>query len=219
MAELFGHVRETNYGRVFDVRAEVVPTNLAYTNLGLQAHTDNPCRDPVPTLQLLACLENSVAGGELVVVDGLKAVAILQRFEPRSVELLARHCARFEYAGVSGVRLRAKRPMIELGPDAALLAVCFNNRSMAALTDVPYDSVLAFYAAYRQLAEIFEDPPTKSSSGWPPAELFIVDSTRVLHSRRAFSGTDALAARLLREQVRAPAHARGSRRAARGSAG
>ena len=58
VAELFGYVRETNYGRWFEVRAEVNPNNLAYTNLGLQAHTDNPYRDPVPTLQLLACLEN-----------------------------------------------------------------------------------------------------------------------------------------------------------------
>src|SRR5215211_5442825 len=70
VAETFGYVRETNYGRWFEVRAEVNPSNLAYTNLGLQAHTDNPYRDPVPTLQLLACLENSVDGGESLVVDG-----------------------------------------------------------------------------------------------------------------------------------------------------
>ena len=30
--------------------------------LGLQAHTDNPYRDPVPTLQILYCLENSAQG-------------------------------------------------------------------------------------------------------------------------------------------------------------
>ena len=64
VAELFGYVRETNYGRWFEVRAEVNPSNLAYTNLGLQAHTDNPYRDPVPTMQILACLENTVEGGE-----------------------------------------------------------------------------------------------------------------------------------------------------------
>ncbi len=60
VAQLFGYVRETNYGRWFDVRAKVDPDNLAYTNLGLQAHTDNPYRDPAPSLQLLACLENTV---------------------------------------------------------------------------------------------------------------------------------------------------------------
>mgnify|MGYP000876626859 CR=1 FL=1 len=78
VAELFGYVRETNYGRWFEVRAEVNPNNLAYTNLGLQAHTDNPYRDPVPTLQILACLENSVDGGDSIVVDGFKVVERLK---------------------------------------------------------------------------------------------------------------------------------------------
>ncbi len=79
VAELFGYVRETNYGRWFDVRATVDPNNLAYTNLGLQAHTDNPYRDPVPTLQLLACLENTVEGGESTVVDGFMAATKLRQ--------------------------------------------------------------------------------------------------------------------------------------------
>ncbi len=62
VVDLFGYVRETNYGRHFEVRTEVNPTNLAYTGLGLQAHTDNPYRDPVPTIQVLYCLESSAAG-------------------------------------------------------------------------------------------------------------------------------------------------------------
>ena len=59
VAELFGHVRETNYGRLFDVRSVVNPSNLAYTGLGSVVHTDNPYRDPTPTLQLLHCLSSS----------------------------------------------------------------------------------------------------------------------------------------------------------------
>ena len=62
VVDLFGYVRETNYGRHFEVRTEVNPTNLAFSSLGLQAHTDNPYRDPVPTLQVLYCLENSAGG-------------------------------------------------------------------------------------------------------------------------------------------------------------
>ena len=59
VVDLFGYVRETNYGRLFEVRTEINPTNLAFTGLGLQAHTDNPYRDPQPTLQVLYCLESS----------------------------------------------------------------------------------------------------------------------------------------------------------------
>lgn len=189
IAELFGFVRETNYGRWFDVRAEVNPNNLAYTNLGLQAHTDNPYRDPVPTLQILACLENTVEGGDSVVVDGFRAAQRLRAESPKGFALLTKNCARFEYSGTAGVRLTAKRPIIELGPDGELISIRFNNRSAAAFTDIAYEDMPGFYAAYRHFAEIIEDPAMKVTFKLKPGELFIVDNTRVLHARKAFSGT------------------------------
>jgi gamma-butyrobetaine hydroxylase len=188
-AALFGYVRETNYGRFFDVRAEVNPTNLAYTNLGLQAHSDNPYRDPVPTLQILACLENSVEGGQSLVVDGFTVAERLRREDPEGFALLAGHPARFEYAGSSGVHLSAKRPMLELGPDGELLAVRFNNRSVAPLVDVPYDAMPAYYRAYRRFAQLVEEPALQVAFRLEPGQLFIVDNTRVLHARTAFSGS------------------------------
>lgn len=188
VAELFGYVRETNYGRWFDVRAEVEPNNLAFTNLGLQAHTDNPYRDPAPTLQLLACLENSVAGGASIVVDGFMAAQRLRAAWPRGFDLLATHCARFEYAGSADVALRAKRPILELGADGELIAVRFNNRSAAAFRDIPYDYMADYYAAYRRLAELIEDPALAVRFQLAPGDLFIVDNTRVLHARTAFTG-------------------------------
>ena len=189
VAELFGYIRETNYGRWFDVKAEVNPNNLAYTNLGLQAHTDNPYRDPVPTLQILACIENTVEGGDSVVVDGFKALELLHEEDTALFDVLADHCARFEYAGSRGVRLRSKRPMIELGPDGELLAIRFNNRSAAPLTDVPFEKMDTYYAAYRRLAELIEDPALAVTFKLRPGELFIVDNTRVLHARKAFSSS------------------------------
>jgi len=151
VAALFGYVRETNYGKYFEVRTEVNPTNLAYTGLGLQAHTDNPYRDPVPTLQILYCLENSAEGGENMVVDGFRAAERLREENPRGFDLLSRYCARFEYAGSSGVCLRSRRPMIELAPDGELIGIRFNNRSTSIITDVPFDDMADYYAAYRRL--------------------------------------------------------------------
>jgi [2-(trimethylamino)ethyl]phosphonate dioxygenase len=78
VAASFGFVRETNYGKWFEVRSEVSPTNLAFTNAGLQAHTDNPYRDPVPTMQILYCLENSASGGDSIVVDGFACAQTLR---------------------------------------------------------------------------------------------------------------------------------------------
>lgn len=189
VAGLFGYVRETNYGRWFEVRAEVNPNNLAYTNLGLQAHTDNPYRDPVPTLQLLACLENTVEGGDSIVVDGFRAAERLREENASSFDLLSRFCARFEYAGSAGVRLRARKPMIELAADGELIGIRFNNRSTAPLRDIPFEHMEAYYAAYRRFAELIEDPSMEVTFKLAPGELFIVDNTRVLHARKAFSGS------------------------------
>lgn len=186
---LFGYVRETNYGKLFNVRAEVNPNNLAYSNLGLQAHTDNPYRDPVPTLQVLACIENTVEGGESAVVDGFHVARRLQEENSRWFDLLAKHPARFTYAGSSGVCLEAKRPMIDLGPDGELVGIRFNNRSAAPFTDVPYDDMAEFYAAYRRFAELVDDPEMAVTFRLEAGQLFIVDNTRVLHARTAFSGT------------------------------
>ena len=61
--ELFGYIRETNYGKYFEIRSEIDPINLANTALGLQSHTDNPYRNPTPGLQLFGCLQNDASGG------------------------------------------------------------------------------------------------------------------------------------------------------------
>jgi gamma-butyrobetaine dioxygenase len=189
VAALFGYVRETNYGRWFEVRAEVTPTNLAYTNLGLQAHSDNPYRDPVPTLQILYCLENSVEGGKSCVVDGFRAARRLRDEDARAFDLLTRYCARFDYAGSADVHLAARRPLLELAPDGELIAVRFNNRSAAPVTDVPYEAMADYYAACRRFGEIVDDPAMAVSFRLQPGDSFIVDNTRVLHARRAYTGS------------------------------
>lgn len=188
VVDLFGYVRETNYGRHFEVRTEVNPTNLAYTGLGLQAHTDNPYRDPVPSVQVLYCLESSAAGGENMVVDGFRAARRLREENAEWFDVLTSHCARYEYAGEEGVALRARRPMIELAPDGELKAIRFNNRSFAAITDVPFEAMETYYAAYRRLGEIIDDPAMEVTFRLEPGESFVVDNTRVLHARKAYSG-------------------------------
>jgi gamma-butyrobetaine hydroxylase len=188
IVNLFGYVRETNYGRKFEVRTEINPTNLAYTGLGLQAHTDNPYRDPVPTLQVLACLENSAKGGENMVVDGFACALRLRDENPRGFDLLARHTARFSYSGEAGVRLSSRRPMIELAPDGELVAIRFNSRSVEPLVDVPFDEMEPYYAAYRDLSDIIDDPAMEVTFKLAPGDAFIVDNTRVLHARKGYSG-------------------------------
>ncbi|WP_299351687.1 TauD/TfdA family dioxygenase [uncultured Shimia sp.] len=188
IVDLFGYVRETNYGRHFEVRTEVNPVNLAFTGLGLQAHTDNPYRDPVPSIQVLSCLDNSAAGGENMVVDGFACALRLKAENPEGFDLLAKYTARFSYTGSAGVKLQSRRPMIELDPDGTLRGVRFNSRSIAPLTDIPFDDMQAYYAAYRQLSDIIDDTAMEVIFKLEPGEAFVVDNTRVLHARKGYSG-------------------------------
>ena len=188
IADLFGYVRETNYGKWFEVQSEVNAINLAYTNLGLQAHTDNPYRDPVPTIQILYCLENSVSGGDSTVVDGFNVALRLKNENPDYFNLLSKYCARFEFNGKSGVHLQSRRPIIELTPDGELITIRFNNRSAAPFTDVPYEDMDNYYKAYRAFSNIIDDPSLAVNFKLNPGECFIIDNTRVLHARTAYSG-------------------------------
>ncbi len=179
----------SNYGKHFEVRTEVNPSNLAFTGLALQAHTDNPYRDPVPTLQLLYCLESSAAGGENMLVDGFKAITRLREENEEYFYLLSNYSARFEYKNNKDVHLKSRRPIIELSSNGGLLAICFNNRSMSAVNDVPFDKMENWYYAYRRLGEIIDDPDMEITFRLNLGEAFIVDNTRVLQARKGYSGT------------------------------
>src|SRR5437016_4146772 len=97
-------------GHVSSFDAGWLPTNLAYTGLGLGAHTDNPYREPTPTLQLLHCLASSAEGGENTLVDAFRVAEELPRDH---FELLARTPIQFRYAD-SETELAAEVPVISL---------------------------------------------------------------------------------------------------------
>ncbi len=188
IAKLFGYVRETNYGKWFDVKSKTNAVNLAYTNLGLQAHTDNPYRDPVPTIQILHCLKSSTKGGDSKVVDGFSAALRLKKENKKYFNLLTKYCSRFEFKGKKNVHLKSRFPMIVLSPDKKLTAVHFNNRSIAAIRDVPFHDMLNYYKAYRKFSNIIDDPKMAVTFKLNPGDCFIVDNTRVLHARTPYSG-------------------------------
>ena len=77
---------------------------------GAAGHTDNPYRDPTPTMQILYCLENSAKGGDSIVVDGFRCAEKLHQENPEGFDLLRKYCARFPMKGPAVLRcIRAGR--------------------------------------------------------------------------------------------------------------
>ncbi|MEY9944132.1 phosphonate degradation HD-domain oxygenase [Kitasatospora sp. GAS1066B] len=184
VAGSFGYVRTTNYGELFDVRIEPDPNNLAFTSAEIAPHTDNPYRDPVPTLQLLHCLENSATGGDSGLVDGFRAAALLRAQAPEDFAVLTRTLVPFTFRDRSA-ELHADRPLIDVDPLGRIREVRLNNRSIGRL-QLPATELTAFYSAYRKFAEITLRPALRLDFRLAPGDCLIFDNTRLLHARTAF---------------------------------
>ena len=191
VAGSMGFVRETNYGRLFDVQVEATPANLAFTGLPIAPHTDNPYRDPVPTVQLLHCLASAMQGGDSGLVDGFMAAALLRAENPAAFEILTRTPVTFAYSDAAA-ELRATRPMIGADPRGRIREVRFNNRSMLPLRlgrEGSPETAVAFYTAYRAFAEMVIRPDLMLTFRLGPGDCVVFDNTRILHARTGFAAT------------------------------
>jgi gamma-butyrobetaine dioxygenase len=184
VAEVFGYVRHTNYGRFFDVRSVVDPANLADTSLGLPPHTDNPYREPAPTLQLLHCLQSTASGGDNVLVDAWRIAAEVRTQLPEGFALLTSAPVTFAYADGTA-DLHHAAPMIDLDPSGAVRGVRCNSRSMQP-PSLPADAVNTWYDAFVLFSQLMADPRFQVRLHLEPGDLFIVDNRRVLHGRTAY---------------------------------
>ncbi len=180
-----GYVPETNYGRVFDVRAVPQPENLAYSDLGLGLHTDNPYREPVPGFQALHTLVAAPDGGDSLFADGF---AVAEHLRDTHSEAFATLCSTplpFSYQA-PGVDLYAERPLIELNCTGIVAAVTYNNRAVRPV-HLPATQCPAFYAAYRIFAALLREPRLQMTTRLKDGDLAVFDNRRILHGRTGFA--------------------------------
>jgi len=182
---LVGRVAETNYGLVFDVRAVAQPENLAFSDLGLGLHTDNPYREPVPGFQALHMLIAAPDGGENLFADGLALAAHLRHHDPDAFARLTSTAVPFRYQS-QDADLYAERPLIQLSCDGAVTGVHYNNRSIAPLR-LSLDDTQAFYRAYRKFALLLRDPAFQLKFRLRSGDLVVFDNQRILHGRTPFA--------------------------------
>ena len=209
----FGYVRETNDGRVFDVRTGGGPIDGRPAVL---LHTDNPYRQPVPSLRLLHCTTadpadpapaaaargtggggiatggiatggiaaiGGGAGGETVVVDGFCAADVLRAERPEAFAQLATWPVRWRYAD-DHVDLVAEAPVVELGPGGAVVSIRFDERSREPLQLDP-DVVDQHLLALRRFASILDRPQLQVRLALDPGDVVLLDSRRMLHGHTA----------------------------------
>ena len=183
----FGYIRETNYGRAFHVKVKHNPENLADTVQALSPHTDNPYRDPVPTLQLLHCLESSTVGGETILVDGFRVAEYIYNSSIGHFNMLSTSPVTFRYRN-DRVWLEAQTTILGLDPQGTMRHIRLNNRSIRPF-DVNMRRLPEFYKAYFYLLNCIEADRFQVRFKLHPGDLILFDNERILHGRTAYEGT------------------------------
>jgi gamma-butyrobetaine dioxygenase len=181
VVDLFGFVRDTNYGKLFEVRAVENASNLAFTPQPLSVHTDNPYRDPCPSLQLLHCLVQAEQGGLTALSDGFYAAEKLREDVPEAFELLTTHEVSFHYESDTAI-LDNRDKVISLNSDGSVRKIRLNNRSIAPL-QLPFDIVESYYEALATFRSILEGEESQYRFLMQPGDLLLLDNERVLHGR------------------------------------
>jgi [2-(trimethylamino)ethyl]phosphonate dioxygenase len=182
---LAGQVAETNYGSLFDVRAVPDPENLAYSDLGLGLHTDNPYREPVPGFQALHVLVAAPDGGESLFADGFALAEHLRQEDPAAFEALTRTPVPFAYRSRNAA-LHAERPLIQLSCRGEIVAVHYNNRSIQPLP-LAAEAAERYYQAYRRFAMLLREPRFMLRFMMRAGDLILFDNQRILHGRTGFA--------------------------------
>jgi alpha-ketoglutarate-dependent taurine dioxygenase len=190
VTDRIGPIKETNFGRIEDVKVALNPTDLTLTAGGIEMHTDNPYRWPTPGYTVLHCLQNTVQGGESTLVDGLTAVSRLETEAPELLSAICRTRPQFRYEDRHAV-LEFSGPLVERDIDGRVRQVRFSNRTEY-VPALPVDELDQYYAGRQRFAALLRSADLLKQFRFVPGLLLIMDNFRCLHGRMPYdagSGT------------------------------
>ncbi|KAK5721917.1 hypothetical protein LTR15_006511 [Elasticomyces elasticus] len=116
IGERIGPIRDTFYGRTWDVRTVPKAINAAYTSADLGFHTDLLYFQDPPHLQLLHCIQSSSKGGASVFADAFKAALDLYETDQDAFNVLTNTLVTYHYEHPSANLYAATKPVIDTRP-------------------------------------------------------------------------------------------------------
>ena len=186
-AESLGPIRSTNFGKNFDVISKPNPNDLAYTPLGLSAHTDNPYRKPIPGIQLLHCIINEAKGGNSILVDGLAIANHLQLNERKYYNILTSTEILFRFID-KDVILENWGKLIELNGNNDFKQIRFSGR-LDYVPALDIEKLTLFYKARKRLYELCSSKQFEINFRLDSGMLIMFDNHRLLHGRTKYDNS------------------------------
>ncbi|KAG6122088.1 hypothetical protein E4U14_000101 [Claviceps sp. LM454 group G7] len=202
------NLRETFYGRTFDVRAKPRAENVAYTSGYLGLHQDLCYLAPPPMIQVLHCMDNSCEGGESLFSDGERVGRLLWPFVrggwKSRMGVLAEHAVPYQY-DKHGYYYRAERSVLRREADGSFGGVYWSPPFQGRYEQQEYGGeeeeevdLKRWIPAARVFEGLINDPGAVYQYKMQEGECVLFDNLRVLHGRNAFDAAHRGGSRWLR---------------------
>ncbi|KAF2132517.1 Clavaminate synthase-like protein [Dothidotthia symphoricarpi CBS 119687] len=200
LASRIGTLKDTFYGRTWDVRSKPQAENIAYTPHFLGLHMDLLYTSNPPHLQLLHSLRARTPGGASFFSDSFHAAHQLLRHSASHFRALATFPVTYHYHHKTH-HYHFTRPVLELSPypkyaDPGSPAIKRVNWSPP--FQAPFESRIgsnsstalrSFIAASHAYEKVLAAPENLFEYRLEEGECVLFDNRRVLHARRAFDAS------------------------------
>ncbi|TPI21346.1 TauD/TfdA family dioxygenase [Mesorhizobium sp. B4-1-1] len=196
VAGRYGPVRETSYGKVFDLISRPDARVAGETARAQIPHTDEPFRYSPPGFIFFHAIRTGAGiGGASLMVDGFQVAEQMRTNTPHLFDLLTRHGVTFHREHAGDVFFSAEAHVISLDATGAVTGLRFNDRCLAPQAGA-VDEIDGLIEALAELTRLICGPANQFRHQLQPGEVLVFDNQRVLHGRTEFDPT--LAVRHLR---------------------
>lgn len=190
IAGRIGSIRDTFYGRTWDVKSVPEAKNVAYTSKYLGLHMDLLYMANPPGFQLLHCLKNTAKGGDSIFSDCKRAAEQLTRLQYKALALTP---IAYHYKN-AGEHYHYSHPVIEL---ETVHPTYFKKRTPVRHFNYspPFQAPYAlrnsgnppgFLDALSRFSSLVEAPENLFSYKLKEGECVVFNNRRILHGRQAF---------------------------------